>query len=580
MQSKLQETVITLKENPEFNPRFLRRHSRGELENALAYALNHRLEEPLFFELSANQESYRDKSIALSYINSKINKYFEDPELTKIAPANLGELPESLSGYYLIAAFISYKSKNSDDTEKQTQLGVHFLIQNNDGYFSHRLGRTEPTRNDAAGTAIILPQSANLVYPINEDTIYKFEFIGYLNVKLNKNRTANLQENYELSSVAPTVPRETPDWLRIGDFSCALNYELSRTICFVNQLEKKLIKKITFSSNFKHQLTLRIDFQDIDVCNDFLDALPDDLIATIKTNEEIIRIPFSNQKHFDTVLTHLHLLYPLSKEMLTTLPGYLNTRRPIRVTEDDWIKSYPVYNPEFYSEISSYCIKNCMSYALNIDSPAPFVSLEDLIALQADPANQLQYVAREINSHFKDNNFTLIAPYEHEKLPELKQGYYVAGLYFSPYINSVNYNGTTYSQLGDYHFIVQNNDGLFSHRSGQGSLPGRVDQNGNLITQPEKIRFFNVFNDQDTNYSSCLNYHFVGYLYFKTNETRLTIPNESYSQLDAIEEAAKTKPDAQQKLSAFKNRFFMFPPLPEFFPDTQTQITELHRSIT
>lgn len=375
------------------------------------------------------------------------------------------------------------------------------------------------------------------------------------------------------------TPRETPIWERQGDFSWspyASSVPLNRTLTFVNKAPSPKVKQIRFLGYDSHRLRVAFEFVTSELSHEFFKDLPDQISIHAFTSETLVYVDFSSQKHFDQVFKLFHSLYPLNPDMLSNLPCYLNTRVPKRVTESDWLKSYPLFNPDFLAITSRFAPENGLSYALNMHKPGPELSQ---LATYNRQSTQLHYVVTEINHYFSDNKLAVVAQHETGKLPPLKKGYYITSLH-----HSSEQIMSEYYQMDDFHFIVQNNDGLFSHRRGDKHPPERVDSQGKLITSPESAILSYIIDDATYPDDSSdpptylpvrVDYRFIGYIYLKTNETRMRLSNEGLELLDNLEKKAEVEPDAQNKLSKFKGRFFMYPPIPEFFADARKQLEDL-----
>ena len=223
--------------------------------------------------------------------------------------------------------------------------------------------------------------------------------------------------------------------------------------------------------------------------------------------------------------------------------------------------------------------------ALNIKASGP--SLYKLGSYSQSQFEQLDYVTTELNDYFSDNALTMIAPYKPGQLPPLKQGYYIASLHYSSELGIIQTNGHQYYQINDFHFLVQNSDGTFSHRRGDANPPERVDSNGNKIVLLELAALFyaskehyhyNYDTEPPSKLPVCMDYRFIGYIYLKTNEARQELPNKSFALLDKIEE--KVSPELQKRVTQFKGGFFMYPPLPEFFDDARNKIADFHHSLS
>lgn len=91
---------------------------------------------------------------------------------------------------------------------------------------------------------------------------------------------------------------------------------------------------------------------------------------------------------------------------------------------------------------------------------------------------QLDYVTTEINTHYGETTLAIVAQHVTGKLPPPKQDYYIASFHYSCAQDKIQVNGREYCQILDFHFLVQNNDGAFSHRRGRTGIPERTDSNG------------------------------------------------------------------------------------------------------
>ncbi|MBA2648056.1 MAG: hypothetical protein H0U75_00395 [Legionella sp.] len=503
--------------------------------------------------------------------------------MIKIAPFTAGELPKGLDGHYIIAAYVSYASTEQIKFQSgvRSKFDYHFLLQNDDGYFSHRRGEGIAEKVDSEGKLITVPERSKFIYH-NKHEKFDYEFIGYLYVKANQHRLAHMQENHFFQLKKLLVPREIPIWEKSGNFSYGIYdsfSKLNRRLTFINNSLVKEVKEIAFLGYKNHQLTTSISFKDLDICNDFLGALPKKLLSNIDRYEEKIYVFFTSQKEFDDLLECFHKLYPLSQEILGQLPQYLNTRIPHRITESDWLQSYPAFSSNFTASMNKFSSENCLSYALNIRKEGPSLSS---LSSQSSKEMKLDYVAKEINYYFTDNKLAIVATYQAGKLPLLKPGYSIVSLHYSNELGTIQVNDQKYYKTQGFHFLVQNSDGGFSHR--HGAAPERVDSNGDKINSPETAKLFyrsdalfsSFDSDPPNQLPVCMDYHFIGYLYLKTTETRLDLPLESFHMLDELDKCDRDNPST--KLSQFKGGFFLYPPLPEFFKDAREKIKDAYSS--
>jgi hypothetical protein len=409
---------------------------RSNHQNCLSYALRHRLPNPPFIELQLRQHINRND--ALEYFKDEINKHFNDFDFIKSAPVTSGTLPSSLPQYYIIALLLSYRAEPRliYDKPRKTLFDYHFLVQNDDGSFSHRRGGEQVEHHDSEGTLITAPELAKFTYLLQQSQCFDYQFIGYLYVKCTSYRKASMQEN---------------------------NSKPERDVLLVD-------------------------------------------------------------------------------------------KKSVGVQKVEGLKNYPVFNPRFVPLSSALPPTNCLSYALNINIPGPDL---ELLSIMKAPGEQLDYVVKSINDYFSDQELALVAPYVSGQLPLLKTGYYTASLHYSQKMLCM-IQGDYYSQCEDFHFIVQNNDGGFSHRSGSIEPPDRNDSLGKPITLPEftTLCYTYKFTEPRTNLPGCLDYHFVGYLYFKTVERRLGILAPNQSTLEEGGAKEKKQPVLPQRLSTFNGGLF------------------------
>lgn len=118
--------------------------------------------------------------------------------------------------------------------------------------------------------------------------------------------------------------------------------------------------------------------------------------------------------------------------------------------------------------------------------------LNELATYSQSKLAQLNYVVKEINYYFSDAQLAVVAPHEAGKLPPLKRGYYITSFHHSSEQKRIQKGRNEYYQMDDFHFTVQNNDGLFSHRRGDKDPPERVDSEGKLVTSPESATLFYI----------------------------------------------------------------------------------------
>src|SRR3990167_312517 len=215
-------TINSTKKNelehcPPYNPPFLDRLSKFSHENCLSYALSHRLDGPNLFERAENINQ------PLEHVVSELNRYYQDPDLAMIAEHEVGKLPVNKKEYYIISLSLSYnKGYNIDETLYQA-LDYHFLVQNNDGYFSHRRGNGKAERLDSNGNLILLPEHATLFYIDNHSKKkykirYNYEFVGYIYIKITEKR---IQAMCDIHSPTPIKSNKQtiPQWVKHDDFS-------------------------------------------------------------------------------------------------------------------------------------------------------------------------------------------------------------------------------------------------------------------------------------------------------------------------------------------------------------------------
>lgn len=567
---------------PPFNPPHIQRHSRLEHENCLSYALNHNLENPSFFNLKKHEHDAKQK--LLKYFADEINKHYADPELILIADHQANKLPNVKKDYYIIALVLS----NTDNTLHQ-RLDYHFLVQNNDGYFSHRRYQAQAERRDAKGNLILNPENAFLTYPKDSTGhSYVYKFIGYFYVKLLEKRPLRNQPVSVVTRFSEFKPTETAtsnEWRRIGDFKPQKYLDsssaLDRKITFNNTSKTAMIKTVTLIGYSTNRLRVRVTFVNIDMCNYFLNLCPSDLFSPqLMIDECDICFDPKFQNEFDLFIQLIQKFDPLDKENIAKLPQWL--RFPF--SEEDktvTLSDYPDFDADFVTG-TSWHSENCLTYALctkrdktNINQ---YLGLEKLSV-----SDTLQRVLLSLNSAYEDNQFALRVDNRPGAVPVFKQDYYVIGLLISEEKGFAQ-DRSTY-QANDFYFIVQNNDGYFSHRRGQGRPPEFTDSDGNKIKQPERAKFYYV-SKQLTRFDKvtskdvpvCFDYEFIGYLYIKTTNKRRkdNLPMRSICMENEIEKLKNINKKTQELYAAFQRKFFIFPPLVQYFPDARDDIQKHH----
>ncbi len=146
-----------------------------------------------------------------------------------------------------------------------------------------------------------------------------------------------------------------------------------------------------------------------------------------------------------------------------------------------------------------------------------------------------------------------------------------------------NQERTSYQSF-DFHFVVQSNDGAFSHRRGNAHHPEKVDSVGKPIFCPEQSKFFytdknkTAFDDEtNSRVPICHDYEFIGYLYIKTLfERKFGIFSHVIEMLEDIEKNKNTNEQMKKTYDEFRKNFSIYPPLIQYFEDARNKIAECH----
>lgn len=188
-------------------------------------------------------------------------------------------------------------------------------------------------------------------------------------------------------------------------------------------------------------------------------------------------------------------------------------------SEQELFPDYPQFDAKFLPSQSKWSFDNCLTYALNATCSYP-QSLYEL----PNAKNPLELTATELNRYFSDPDLVVLPPSD-EVSPQQKRGYYPIFLFIS---KQTGYNeDETMFQEGDFHFVVQNSDGTFSHRRGSNHAPTQLDSENRVITDPRQARFYYVQSYQTWKHKPiCVDYQYVGHLYVKTYPNR--IPNTQF----------------------------------------------------
>ena len=128
--------------------------------NCLSYALNLKREVPLsfgeFFESRLTQESKRDLLL------TRLNELF--PSSGEPFAKKVMHQQENLN-YHCVGFFMSHSTNEEDGCLSD----LHFVRQDKDGSWSHKLGKSKPTQLDADGKLIRDLDSAHLRYEFTEN---------------------------------------------------------------------------------------------------------------------------------------------------------------------------------------------------------------------------------------------------------------------------------------------------------------------------------------------------------------------------------------------------------------------------
>lgn len=553
------DTSINIyKDYPPYNPPFLARESRNSYETCLAYALNHRLRGPDLYDI----KKHLKKNSVLNYVVSELNSFYGDPELALIADYEPGKVPKMKPGYYVIALTISAPDDQNEAFTKK--LDFHFLVQNNDGFFSHRRGMAKAERVDSNNKLIEIPEQSTFTYLIPKNygspTCYDYKFMGYIYVKAKDRRIQSMQEQFEIFT--PQIPDiSSADWCIKGNFK--FDGYHARWLQLKNNSPNKNVKHIDFKGCKNGVLEMYVKFKSLDMCNYFIDlCLP---YISDKTSlffdEKKINFRPTNQKDFDVFLKTIHLVDPINEKLYDELSTLLNTIPP---KPNEWSNEYPVFDPNSigrYGDSKFDAGENCLNYALDINESGIgcAVSIFHLNSLKSN-AEKLAYVAKTINTYYSDEHFVEVAPFQSGSLPKERPGYYLVSLAFS--------RGREDYQ-SDYHFLRQDQDKRFSHRRGQGYKAEKSDSEGKDIAIPEFSKL-----TYESKKNRTLDYQFVGYLYVKCNTLRLKnlLLNSQY-QLDYLKKNQNSSTAHQEIYQQFNKEFYQFP-LPEFFADARSIVSK------
>jgi len=154
--------------------------------------------------------------------------------------------------------------------------------------------------------------------------------------------------------------------------------------------------------------------------------------------------------------------------------------------------------------------RNCLSYALNDSENEPVVDKSHFRHLKEEAITEK--VKKILNEHYKDEEFSLVAPYVSGQLPALKEGYYIVAITYSFRKYHKKVDDDVYE---DCHFLVMNSDETFSHKRGS-HTPENVDSEGIKISNPEKSKFEYRFKQfKESKRLFLYDYKLVGYLYVK-----------------------------------------------------------------
>lgn len=361
-------------------------------------------------------------------------------------------------------------------------------------------------------------------------------------------------------------------------------FPLNRQILFTNKAAAPKIKEINFLGYKENKLRLHVKFKTEALRRAFINLSFNESwsreVSAFSNGQSAYYDPRS-QAELDGIVKLINQFDPLDEDILKELPSILNTRVN---RHQEPSTSYPVFDGTLVGTGNGFSIDNSLSYALEVQGGG-IPSLHDF-EKKKSAAEKLSYTAQEINSYYQNPNIAQVAPHEKDKLPAQHDGYYLIAMYESSK-GTVYINGKKYYQTSDYHFVRQNNDGLFSHRRGTGYSPMQKDSQEQPITIPEQAKLFYPFEDGSYSYDEhfqeipvCADYTFIGYMYIQVVSNRLNnVPQESYRILDELESKAKSSPKINELLTNFKKEFFLYPPQPEFFSDAREKIADFYQQV-
>lgn len=357
----LKEKKWSVSDYPYFNPSHINRKSRSLDENCLSYALNHRLSAPGFVEFF--QENQKDVSTTLNYVSEEINKYYDDSKFSLVAKHEAGKLPPIMTGYYLIVFYMSTKGKITvNGTEFTQKMDYHFLIQNNDGYFSHRRGQSKNAEKlDAAGNKIIYPEKANFFYTSQKDSkaCHNYKFYGYLHIKSLELRKQNVNETKQ------TISYSLPKWEKVGNFKeyKFLTDPYKRDMYLLNKSEHSKIQYLHFFED-DNTLKMLIRFSDLDVCNNVLDTWPETVVNSSNFLAKAERIYYApaTQLELESMIERILKIEPTDKKNMYEFLRCLSHSYP----KNTLLKEYSVPEKviEIIKKVKSIKNDNKEKYAL------------------------------------------------------------------------------------------------------------------------------------------------------------------------------------------------------------------------
>jgi hypothetical protein len=375
-------------------------------------------------------------------------------------------------------------------------------------------------------------------------------------------------------------------WKKHNDFQLNSDdtFPLNRQVIFTNKGKAPKIKEITFLGYKDNKLRIHVKFKTEDMLRRFMNLSLDEAwsrgVYTFSDSRSTFYDPKS-QVELDGIVKLINQYDALDENILNELPFILNTRAD---KYKDPSESYPVFDSTLRGIGSRFSIDNSLSYALAVQGGG----IPDMshFAKKKSALEKLNYTVEEINNYYQNDNLALVAPHETGKLPTPRDGYYLIAMFVSSE-GTAYVNGNKYYQTSDYHFVGQNNNGLFSHRRGTGYLPQQKDSEERSITIPEQAKLFYPFEDGSYTYDEnnervpvCADYKFVGYIYVQVVGNRLkNVPQESYRILDEIENKAKYSPQINKLLTDFKKEFFLYPPQPEFFSDVREKLLSFYQKV-